>query len=142
MLMENQSDHNYTTITFVKAVDRGKLINASKATLLIVQHLERAFQVIVVQEKQLHKNVEYDVIECARKSIQLKNHSLFFHDSHPINVELGSPSHEYVLFKLICKTFIKIRMRHYQREYNLREVFNNNSTLRKKLSKIILFKNL
>jgi len=61
MLMKNhQSDHNnYTAVTFVNAINRGKLINASRAILLIVQHLEKAF------------------LECARKSIQLKS-SLFF----------------------------------------------------------------
>jgi len=34
MLMENhQSDHNYTAVTFVNSVNRGKLINASRAIL-------------------------------------------------------------------------------------------------------------
>ncbi|KAF0746950.1 THAP domain-containing protein 9 [Aphis craccivora] len=105
MLMENyQSDHNnYTAVTFVNAVNRGKLINASRATLLIVQHLEKAFQVIVVQKSQLHKNVEHNIVVCARKSIQLKSSLFFFPGSHPINVDLGAPSHEYMLSKLILK---------------------------------------
>ncbi|KAE9521578.1 hypothetical protein AGLY_018042 [Aphis glycines] len=98
MLMENhQSDHNnYIAVTFVNAVNRGKLINASRAILLIVQHLEKTFQVIVVQKSQLHKNVEHNIVECARKSIQLKSSLFFFPGSHPINVDLGAPSHEYI----------------------------------------------
>jgi len=54
MLKENQqSDHNnYETVTFVNAVNRCKLINSSKAILLIVQHLKKAFRImnVVVQE--------------------------------------------------------------------------------------------
>jgi len=33
-------------------------------------------------------------------------------------------------------------MRHYQKEYNIREVQKNKSSLRVKLSKLVLFKNL
>jgi len=119
----------------MNSVNRGKLINASRAALLIVQHLEKAFQVIVVQKSQLHKNVEHNIIECARKSIQLKSSLFFFPGSHPINVDLGAPSHEYMLFKLICKTFINIRTHHYQREYNLKQVLKNKCSIRKKIIK-------
>lgn len=59
-----------------------------------------------------------------------------------LNVDLGAPSHVYVLFKLISKIFNKIRMHHYQKEYNFQEVLINKSSIKKKLSKIYVFKNL
>jgi len=109
---------------------------------LIVHHLEKAFQIIVVKEKALHKNVSLNIFECAKKSILVKGKNFFFTGFHPINVDLGTPSHEYTSFKTICKHFINIRMRHYQKEYNIREVQKNKSSLRVKLSKLVLFKNL
>ena len=36
--------------------------------MLIVQNVERAFKIIVLKEKQLHKNVEKNIVECARTS--------------------------------------------------------------------------
>lgn len=79
MLIENPSDHNYTkNLSFTTSVNRGKLLNASTAICLIVQHLERAFQAVVINEKQLYKNVKKNIIECARKSIIIKNNFSFF----------------------------------------------------------------
>lgn len=52
VLMENKFDNSYIkNLTFTKSVSRGKLINVSKPVMIIVQHLEKAFQVIVVKEK-------------------------------------------------------------------------------------------
>ncbi|KAF0715996.1 THAP domain-containing protein 1-like isoform X5, partial [Aphis craccivora] len=136
-LTNHQSDHTYAnSLTFTSSVNRGKLFIVSKAISLIVQHLEKAFQIIVVKEKELHKNVSLNIFECAKKSILAKNNNFFFTGFHPINVDLGAPSHEYTLFKAISKKFINIRMRHYQKEYNIREVQKNKSSLRVKLSKL------
>jgi len=77
MLMENQFDH-INNLTFTKSVSRGKLINVSKSVILIVQHLEKAFQVIVVKENKFFNNVKLKVIECARRSILSKNTLFFF----------------------------------------------------------------
>lgn len=142
-LTEHQSDHIYAnSLTFTSSVNRGKLFIVSKAISLIVQHLEKAFQIIVVKEKALHKNVSLNIFDCAKRSILTKSKNLFFNGFHPINVDLGTPSHEYTLFKAICKHFINIRMRHYQKEYNICEIQKNKSSLRVKLSKLVLFKNL
>jgi hypothetical protein len=79
---------------------------------LIFQHLEKAFQMIFVNEKVLHKNVSLNIFEYAKKSILDKNKNFFFTGFHSINVDLGTPSYEYT-FKDICKHFINIKMRHY-----------------------------
>jgi len=76
MLIENPPDHNYTKNV---SVNRGKLYNASTAICLIVQHLEKAFQAVVIKEKQLHKNVKKNIIECARKNIIIKNNLLILY---------------------------------------------------------------
>ncbi|KAE9542389.1 hypothetical protein AGLY_003516 [Aphis glycines] len=89
------------SLTFTSSVNRGKLFIVSKAISLIVQHLEKAFQIIVVKEKELHKNVSLNIFECAKKSILPKSNNFFFTGFRPINVDLGAPSHEYTLFKSI-----------------------------------------
>jgi len=67
MLIENLPDHSYTkNVSFTTSVNRGKLFNASTAICLILQ---KAFQIVVIKKKQLHKNVKKNVIECARKNI-------------------------------------------------------------------------
>lgn len=49
-LTEHQSDHIYAnSSTFTSSVNRGKLFIVSKAISLIVQHVEKAFQIIVVK---------------------------------------------------------------------------------------------
>lgn len=90
----------------------------------------------------MFNNVKLNVIEYARRSILSKNKLFFFPGTHPINVDLGTPSHEYVLFKLISESFVNIRMRHFEKEFNISRVLKNKSSLRTKLSKLILFKNL
>jgi len=74
---------------------------------LIVQHLEKAFQIIIVKGKALHKTVSLNICECAKNSILAKNKNFFFTGFYPINVDLGTPSHEYTLLEAICKHFIK-----------------------------------
>jgi len=86
MLIENhQSDHNDIQPLLCECINRGKLNNSSKAILLIVQYLEKAFQfssvVELVQESQLHTNLAHNIVEYARKSIQLKSRLFFFPSS-------------------------------------------------------------
>jgi len=51
-IKNHQSNHNnYTAVTFMNAVNRDKQIKASKAILLIVQHLEKAIQVLLRSRK-------------------------------------------------------------------------------------------
>jgi len=64
-----------------------------------------------------------------KKIYQMIKFTIFFPNSHPINVDLGSPSHEYSLFTAINNSYINIRMRHYAKEINSREVFKNKSSL-------------
>lgn len=69
-LTEHQSDHIYVnSLIFTSSVNRGKLFIVSKAISLIVQHLEKAFQIIVIKEKALHQNVSLNIFECAKKII-------------------------------------------------------------------------
>jgi len=95
-----------------------------------------------MREKNLHRNVKLLITKSARRSILNKNSLFFFANSHPIDVEFGAHNHEYSLFTLICQKFINIRMKHYEKQYNMCEVFKNHSSLRHKLTKVILFKNL
>lgn len=88
---------------------------------MIIKELEKSFHTIVVIKKILHKNVKQSIIMLTKKIISDKN-SLFFPNSHPVNVDLGSPSHEYSLFTAISNSYINIRMRHYAKEINSREV--------------------
>jgi len=143
ILLSCQSDHNYTAgIQFTSFVSRGKLKIVSTAVSLIIKELEKSFQAIVVIKKKLHKNVKQSVIMLTKKNILNKNSLLFFPNSHPINVDLGSPSHEYSLFTAISNSYINIRMRYYAKEINSKEVFKNKSSLRQKFTKLILFNNL
>jgi len=65
-LTEHQSDHIYAnSLIFTSSINRGKLFIVSKVISLIVQHLEKSFQVIVVKEKALHKNVSLNIFECS-----------------------------------------------------------------------------
>lgn len=67
---------------------------------------------------------------------------VFFSISHSTDVEFGAPSHEHSLFKLIRPKCINIRMRHYEKQFNIHEVFKNHSLLRHKLTKVVLSKNV
>lgn len=143
LLVEYRLDHEFSkNASFTTYVNRGKLIITSKAVSLIIQQLEKSFQNVVIREKNLQRNVKLLIIEITRRSI-LNKSTFFFMNSHPTDVELYfcAHSHEYSLFKLICQKFINIRMRHYEKQFNIDEVFKNHS-LRPKFTKLILFKNV
>jgi len=143
ILLSFQSDHDYTAdIQFTSFVNRGKLKIVSEAVSLIIKELEKSFHTIVVIKKILHKNVKQSIIMLTKKNILNKNSLFFSPNSHPVNVDLGSPTHEYSLFTAISNSYINIRMRHYAKEINSREVFKNKSSLRQKFTKLILFNNL
>jgi len=54
LLIKNNFDHEYGHSNFTTSVSRGKLINISYAVSLIIQQLEKSFQVIIVKEQKLH----------------------------------------------------------------------------------------
>lgn len=66
---------------------------------------------------------------CTKKSILAKSNNLFFTGFYPINVDLFAFSHEYTLFNAISIKFIDIRMRHYQKEYNICELKKKNNKI-------------
>ncbi|CAI6377434.1 unnamed protein product [Macrosiphum euphorbiae] len=143
ILIDGQSDHSYTkNINFTSFITRGKLKIVSPAVSLILKELEKSFQLIVVMQKKLHTNVKTNILMLARKNILNKSNLFFFPNTHPINVELGSPSHEHKLFSALSESYINIRMRHYAKEVNAKEVLKNKSSLRQKLTKLILFQNV
>ncbi|KAL4082634.1 hypothetical protein QTP88_029695 [Uroleucon formosanum] len=143
ILIEGQSDHGYTkNINFTSFITRGKLKIVSPAVSLILKELEKSFQLIVVMQKKLHANVKTNILMLARKNILNKSNLFFFPNTHPINIELGSPSHEHKLFSVLSDSYINIRMRHYAKEVNAKEVLKNKSSLRQKLTKLILFQNV
>jgi len=108
-----------------------------------MQHLEKSFQLIVIKEKILHTNIKFLIIESTKKSILNKSTTFFFANTHPLtNLDFGAPSHEYSLFTLICEKFINIRLRYYEKQFNIQNVFKNSYSLRQKLTKIILFNNI
>lgn len=108
-----------------------------------MQHLEKSFQLIAIKEKNLHKNIKFLIIESTRKSILNKSTTFFFANTHSLtNIDFGAPSHEYSLFTLICEQFINIRLRHYEKQFNIQSLFKNRSSLRQKLTKVILFNNI
>lgn len=136
LLMETKE-----TDTFTKFVNRGKLINASPAVARIIQHLEKSFQAVII-ENSSYRHVSLHVTECARKSIMRKSTLFFFPNTHPINVEFGATSHEYNLFKVIAQSYIRIRTRHYERETNISQILRNKCSIRNKMTKLILFNNV
>jgi len=143
LLIDGQSDHGYTkNINFTSFITRGKLKIVSPAVSLILKELEKSFQLIVVMQKKLHANVKTNIVMLARKNILNKSNLFFFPNTHPINIELGSPSHEHKLFSVLSDSYINIRMRHYAKEVNAKEVLKNKSSLRQKLTKLILFQNV
>lgn len=143
ILIDGQSDHSYKkNKNFTSFVTRGKLKTVSPAVSLILKEFEKSFQLIVVMQKKLHSNVKNNIFMLARKNILNKSNLFFFPNTHPINVDLGSPSHEHSLFSVLGDSYINIRMRHYAKEVNTKEVFKNKSSLRQKLTKLILFQNL
>ncbi|KAL4112116.1 hypothetical protein QTP88_015964 [Uroleucon formosanum] len=92
ILIEGQSDHGYTkNINFTSFITRGKLKIVSPAVSLILKELEKSFQLIVVMQKKLHANVKTNILMLARKNILNKSNLFFFPNTHPINIELGSP---------------------------------------------------
>jgi len=141
LLDKNNFDHEYGHSNFSTSVSRGKLINISNAVSLVIQQLE-SFQIIILNEQKHHNRSKLLIIESARKSILNKSKNLYFPNSHSTNVDFGSPGHEYNLFTLICQKFINIRMPHYEKHYNMKEVFKNRISVRQKLTKIILFYNM
>jgi len=98
LLIENRLDHEYSkNSSFTTSVNRGNLIITSKAVSLIVQQLEKSFRSVVIREKNLHRNVKLLITESARRSILNKISSFFFFaNSHPIDVEFGAHSHDFM----------------------------------------------
>jgi len=143
LLKDDQTDHSYVKGTnFTSFVNRGKLLKiVSLAVSNIIQELEKSFQAVVVINKKLHNNVKQNIVMLAKTNI-LNKSIFFFPNSHPINVDIGSPSHEYSLFTALSQSFVNIRMRHYAKEINSKQVFKNKSSLRQKLTKLILFNNV
>jgi hypothetical protein len=69
-------------------------------------------------QKKLHANVKTHILMLAMKNILNKSNLFFFPNTHSINVDLGSPSHEHNLFFALSDSYINIRMRHYAKEVN------------------------
>ncbi|KAE9544529.1 hypothetical protein AGLY_000070 [Aphis glycines] len=119
LLKDDQTDHSYVKGTnFTSFVNRGKLRIVSLAVSNIIQELEKSFQAVVVVNKKLHNNVKQNIVMLAKTNILNKSTLFFFPNSHPINVDIGFPSHEYSLFTAISQSFVNIRMRHYAKEIN------------------------
>lgn len=77
----------------------------------------------------------------ALKIILNKNLQFFFTIIYPINIEFGTPSHEYTLFHLIANKHVNIRSCHYGKQFILRHVLKNKS-VHQKLTKLLLFKSV
>uniref|UniRef100_A0A2S2NIA2 THAP domain-containing protein 9 n=2 Tax=Schizaphis graminum TaxID=13262 RepID=A0A2S2NIA2_SCHGA len=143
LVKSDLTDHSYVKdANFTSFVNRGKLKIVSSGVSLIIQELEKSFQAVVVINKKLHNNVKQNIVMLAKKNILNKSTLFFFPNSHPITVDIGSPSHEYSLFTALSQSFVNIRMRHYAKEINSKQVFKNKSSLRQKLTKLILFNNI
>lgn len=125
MLLKNNFDHSYVDINFTVSVSKGKLVNISNAVSLIIQQIEKAIQLIIIKEQKLYAKSKLLIIESAKKNILNKNTNFFSLNSHSTTVDFGSPIHEYSLFTLICQKCINIRMLHYEKRFNMREVFKN-----------------
>jgi hypothetical protein len=78
----------------------------------------------------------------ARKNTLNKSNLFFFPNTHPINVYLGSSSHEHNLFFAFSDSYINIRTRYYAKKVKAKEVFKNKSSLVQTFIKLILFQNL
>jgi len=46
-----------------------------------------------------------------------------------INVDLGAPTREFLLFKAVSTTFINIRMKHYQKEFKICGALKNKASV-------------
>jgi len=104
----------------------------------MIQELEKSFQAVVV----INKKVKQNIVMLAKTNILNKSTLFFSINSHPVNVDIGSSSHKYNLFTELSQSFVNIGMRHYTKEINSKQVFKNKSSLRQKLTKLILFNNV
>ncbi|KAE9523184.1 hypothetical protein AGLY_016417 [Aphis glycines] len=122
-LKDDQTEHSYVKGTnFTSFVNRGKLKIVSLAVSNIIQELEKSFQVVIVINKKLHNNVKQNIVMLTKTNILNKSTLFFSPNSHPVNVDIGSPSHEYSLFTALSQSFVNIRMRHYAKEINSKQI--------------------
>lgn len=144
-LLVDNDDHRYFVSarnprSFTSLVSRGGLINCSFITFKIICAAEKALKLVVIDEKiinvnNLHTKLKMIVVK------YLYNEALKF--SHPIENEHGCEDlHESQLVDLIISKYITLRLNSYSSQLTIREAHANQASVRSKLTKLILFKNV
>ena len=134
----------YCYESLVSSKDRGGLYHPSHAVHKLVTSCERAFQIHVVNTPQrisfgnkLEQTMILDVLrsqDWTRYFTVISNHGyhvdIIFEDDHLTQI-----------LKQVCRKYFKMRLHTYAKRYT-REVINDNTpSVRRVLTKLILFKN-
>lgn len=143
---ENLTDHDYSSSAeyykkFTSFVSRGGLLHASNIVYNIVNFLEKQFRSMVNEGELLKKglNVKKKLVNRAIEYFSEKIN--LFVPIHPMNHEfLAEELHEIQIVRKVTNIFLKCRMHHYSSLVN-NEIHGKSSSIRQKMTKLILFKN-
>ena len=126
--------------SFTTFVSKGGLKMCSLTVFKIVSASEKAFKhVIIKNSSQTSNDIAFKCKYIINKHLSAKKISFF----HPIENEIGFEDlHESQVTKIIIERYLNIRLKHHAKNLTLKEIHNNRTTKRQKLSKIILFQNV
>lgn len=140
------NDHTYnappeTFKKFTNFISRGGLIYASDVVYKILHLAERQFRIMLDKKDLLKSKVNVKrkiintVINYFSENIEM------FQPKHPVTQEfISEENHEIQIIRKILDIFIKCRMHHHSSLINL-ELHGGQTTVRQKMTKLVLFKN-
>lgn len=140
-------DHGYAKMNlsekfrkFMLCVSRGGLIDPSDDVFQIVNCTEKAFQFHIIQRNMMNvKNINNIIMHSVTVSL-VNSNKCPFASSHPITEEFGcEEAHEVQIMKRVTEMYLNIRLKSFGKTHTLKFAKGNNTSIRSKLTKQILF---
>lgn len=122
--------------------NRGGLVSPSRSVFKIVQRAECIFRQYIITKKEslfTKPNVKGILIALFnRNAVEDQPTGFFFHDCPP---EVGMLCHRAQLVRAILNKYLDIRLKYYSKLYNRKEIAKNQTSDRRRLNRLVIFKN-